>query len=323
MQKVAVHIVTYNNEDTIDLTLEALSKQSGDWVIQIIDNASTDNTCGIITNWGFPLLKNQSNVGYAAAHNQALLLTESQYVLTLNPDVTLQTNFIQEMVNVLDSNRHLGMASGCLLRVDKLRTEPHTIDSTGIYLLRNGRQGLRAEGQKVEHRPTEQVYIFGADGAAAFYRRQMLDDICLTDDVFDEDYFIHKEDIDICWRAQWRGWKTLYIPDAIAHHVRTFRPSKRTHVAKELRYYGLRNRYILMIKNQALTHFILDLPFIAFYELKIWVYVLLFERSSFKVPININKNWVRWRNKRHNIKKSRLVELSELRQWYHHKELAD
>lgn len=280
--------------------------------VLIIDNASTDNTVALIQTLGLEAICNTENRGYAAAHNQALAHTDSPYVLTLNPDVVLDPDFLSHCVAALEANQRVGAVAGCLLRVDNLEDEPSVLDSTGLFMRRNRRQGLKNEGLAVSERPREPALIFGPDGAAAVYRRVMLDDIAINGEVFDEDFFMHKEDIDLCWRAQLRGWTAIYVPDAIAHHVRTFRPGQRHQVADHLRYLGFRNRYLLMMKNESLTGFIHDLPWIALYDVAILAYLIVFERQTLAAFASIWKLRHKMAHKRKVIQSSRKATWQEL-----------
>jgi GT2 family glycosyltransferase len=108
----------------------------------------------------------------------------------------------------------------------------------------------------------------------------MLEDIAIMGEVFDADFFIHKEDIDICWRAQLYNWTALYVPEAVAHHIRAFRPGQRHQVDMEVRFYAVRNRYLLMLKHETWTTFLRDAWAILSYDVAILVYLLLFERPS-------------------------------------------
>jgi GT2 family glycosyltransferase len=282
MHRVAVHLVTYNNEDTIHECLSALLAQDEPFTLHIIDNASTDQTVERMKALGLAVHVNKTNVGYAVAHNQALAATQSDYVLTLNPDLVLQPGFLAEMRRALDTEPRLGSAAGRLLRVEQVGAQPHAIDSVGLYLRRNRRQGLLMDGAPVSDAPTDPRPIFGPDGAAAFYRRAMLDDISIGGEIFDEDFFIHKEDVDICWRAQLAGWRSTYVPGAIAHHIRTFRPGQRGTVSSFLRMCAVRNRYLLMMKNEIPVLFWRDLWRIAAYDLAIIGYLVLRERASLR-----------------------------------------
>lgn len=314
MPYVSVHIVTYNSARTIETCLESvLAQQDAYFDILVIDNASQDETVARVKKMGVKIIENKTNLGYAAAHNQALARTESTYVLTLNPDVWLDPNYLNVMITALDRNEHIGSAAGCLLRVNWLGETPTVIDSTGLLMNRTRRQRLRDENQPLIKRPAYYSPIFGPDGAAAFYRRAMLEDIRIMDEVFDADFFMHKEDVDVCWRAQLRGWGAMYVPGALAHHIRTFRPGQRKRVAPAVRFYGIRNRYLLMLKNDMRAHFLRDLWAIVPYELAILAYLLLFERESLSALRSARALYGRMMEKRRLIQTRRRAEWRDLR----------
>lgn len=317
MAEIAVHIVTHNSGATLGPCVRALQAQAGVlFSACLVDNASTDDTVAQARALGLPVICNSRNLGYAAAHNQALASTESRYVLTLNPDVWLDPDYLRTMRDALDRAPAAGSAAGCLLRVERLGETPHSVDGAGLYMRRNRRQGLRYEGYPISRRPLTPASIFGPDGAAAFYRRRMLKDVRVLGEVFDSDFFMHKEDVDLCWRAQLLGWSSLYVPGALAHHVRGFRPGRRRVVSAELRFYAARNRYLLMMKNELRPHFLRDLPAILPYDLGIALYILLREpelRGCFGAARNVRRRML---EKRCAIMNRRRVEWKELAQWF-------
>lgn len=317
MPSISVHIVTHNSATTIDTCLDSLSAQRGaDFSLLVIDNASADDTAARVRGRGIPLVVNDRNVGYAAAHNQAIDCTQSAYILTLNPDVWLHPDYLKTMLAALEDDLSIGSAAGCLLRVERLGEEPQAIDSAGLYMRRNRRQGLRGEGQPVPTRPAQPEPIFGPDGAVAFYRRAMLEDVRIAGEVFDPDFFMHKEDVDICWRAQLRGWSSVYVPGAVAHHIRRFRPGQRGRVSAEMRCYGTRNRYLLMLKNEQFPHFLRDVCLIALYDLGIFGYVLLRERATlraYRSALALSRRMLR---KRRLIQRGRRVGWREISRWF-------
>lgn len=316
---VSVHIVTFNSAETIRACLDSVKAQRGvDFAVHIFDNGSTDNTLEQVRAANITITPNSQNIGYAAAHNALIETTDSQFVLTLNPDVRLLPNFLCSMTTALSAplTERVGSAAGLLLRVDRLDGTPTTIDAAGLYMRRNRRQGLRLEGKSLADVPDQPTKIFGPDGAAAFYRRAMLNDVRLAGEVFDSDFFMHKEDIDLCWRAQLRGWSSLFVPSAMAHHIRTFRPGQRRPVTALLRFYAVRNRYLLMLKNERMAHLQRDLLPILFYELGIVSYLLLIERESlpaYRAAWTLRRQML-W--KRRQIQETACVEWQELRHWF-------
>jgi|GEM_PF-385902 len=299
---VTVQIVTFNNEDTIAPCLESVNAQTYAHIhVVIIDNASQDATCNIIKKCNYNVHKNMSNTGYAAAHNQALKLSESDYVLTLNPDAILKPDFIKHMVKQLQATPTIGMASGLLLRVETLTAAPTIIDGAGIYIERTARQRLRFEGQSISKMPAT-APIFGSDGAAAFYRRNMLNDLALDGEIFDEDFFMHKEDVDLCWRAQLYGWDAVCVSGAIAHHIRGFRPGQRQTISSDVRFWALRNRYLNLIKNADIENILRDFPYLIGYEILILGYLLLRERENLTAYLGA------WRLRKRMVAKRRLIQ---------------
>jgi len=109
-----------------------------------------------------------------------------------------------------------------------------------------------------------------------------LEDIAIDDEIFDETFFMHKEDVDVAWRAQWRGWTALHVPSARADHIRGFRPGQRRSISAALRFYAARNRYLLLLKNECWHTFLHDGAAIATYDMAILAYLLAFERSSLR-----------------------------------------
>jgi GT2 family glycosyltransferase len=92
-------------------------------------------------------------------------------------------------------------------------------------------------------------YVFGASAAAALYRREMIEDVSVGGEFFDPDFFAYREDADVAWRAQLLGWRCLYTPSAIAHHVRTVTPENRRTVPAALNMHSVKNRFLMRIKN--------------------------------------------------------------------------
>jgi hypothetical protein len=100
-----------------------------------------------------------------------------------------------------------------------------------------------------EGRYSRTEYVFGATAAAALYRREMIDDISLDGDFFDPDFFAYREDADVAWRAQLFGWRCIYAPSAVAHHVRTVSPENRKSVSPVLNMHSVKNRFLLRVNN--------------------------------------------------------------------------
>src|ERR1700681_2301343 len=108
-------------------------------------------------------------------------------------------------------------------------------------------------------RSRQMDYVFGASAAAALYRREMIADISDGRNFFDPDFFAYREDADVAWRAQLLGWQCLYVPEAVAYHVRHVLPTNRQSVSAAINMHSVKNRFLMRINNlsgrQYLRHF--------------------------------------------------------------------
>lgn len=324
MPLVSIHIVTWNSRRFIGSCLESVFQQTlRDLEVTVVDNGSKDGTSRLIVERyekQVRLIKNLANEGYCRGHNQAIAASSGEYVLALNPDVVMTPKFLVHIVEAMNTSPDIGAVNGKLLRVGpeafdwdqfRLPSGDLPIDSAGLMMFRTRRQFLRGY-MKSSGRFNERAYIFGPDGAAALYRRQMLEDVKIDGQYFDEAFFAQKEDVDLAWRAQLFGWKSLYAPEAVAYHVRGFRPGERKGMSSEIKRQAVKNRYLMMIKNELPGTFWRDWLHILFYDLKILGYILLFEQSSllaFWDCIRLLPNALRWRKE---IQRRRRVEPSYL-----------
>ena len=316
--QIAVHIVTHNNTGTIKSCLDALQAQTIGFDVCIVDNASHDGTVERIRALGYPVIENTVNTGYSAAHNQAIRCTENPYILTLNPDVRLMPDFLEQMLASFEANPNVGAQAGLLLRVNSLDENPICVDSCGLTMQANHRQKLRYEGCAVEDVPQTPEMIFGPDGAAAMYRRTMLKGIATDGEIFDEDFFLQKEDIDLCWRIIYAGWDALFVPAARAHHIRGFRPGQRKPVDRMTRQYAVRNRYLLLMKHYRTTLFLRQIIPLLAYDLAILIYLILFEQSSLGALWDALRLSRRMFYKRRIIREKQLVPDTALLRWFRH-----
>ncbi len=315
---VSIGIVTWNSASTLNICLDSLSfQESVDFDLVIIDNASKDESLNIAKNH-FPnakFVKNKFNTGFCHAHNQGIRLSQGEFYLPLNPDITLMPGYIAYLVELLRKSPEYGMAGGKLLLKDDIQKKA-LIDSCGLFIDRKRRQYLRGYGQEDRGQFDQPQEVFGIDGAAPLYRRQMLEDVCIDGQYFDEAFFAHKEDVDLAWRSRLLGWKAAYNPKAVAYHVRSFRPGTRDRVKSDTRLHAVKNRYYLLLKNEAKGTWKRDWAHILLYDLMIWGYILLKERSSFKAISYLKKDWPHLKEWRNEIWKRVKVQDSEIQGWF-------
>jgi len=251
---VSVTIVTYNSARYIGRCLDSVLSQSGPPIeIVVVDNASRDSTLQLLRRFErrVRVIRNGRNAGFAAAQNQAIAAAGGDWVLTLNPDALLLPGFIERLVEAGSGDAAVGSVCGRLLSIGAGFVKPAElrIDSAGIYMTPSMRHFDRGWGEPDDGRYREPEYVFGASAAAALYRREMIRDISIGGEFFDSDFFAYREDADVAWRAQLLGWRCLYVPGAVAWHVRSVVPSRRGSLPPAVNMHSVKNRILMRVKN--------------------------------------------------------------------------
>jgi GT2 family glycosyltransferase len=252
---VSIAIVTFNSSRYIRRCLEAVLAQDGAPIeVVVADNASTDDTLSILRSFKsrIRVIQNTRNLGFAAGQNRAIQASRgADWVLTLNPDVLLEPEFVRKLVESGASDSSVGAVCGKLLSIAPgFQPLPAPrIDSAGIYFTPNMRHFDRGWHERDEQRYDAAGFVFGASAAAALYRREMIEDVAIDGEFFDPDFFVYREDADVAWRAQLFGWRCLYTPAAVGHHVRTVTPVNRGSLPAFINMHSVKNRFLMRIKN--------------------------------------------------------------------------
>ena len=261
MAKISVVVVNFNGKRFLDDCLSSLSVQTyGDYEIIVVDNASQDGSVEHIRS-RFPwarIVENKVNLGSTGGNNSGIREAEGEFIVTLNNDTMVEKDFLERLAGPM-SDPSIGMCGSKMLYPNG------KINSTGLCLSRSGASWDRGASEEDRGQYDWQKEIFGACAGAALYRKKMLDEIGL----FDEDFFIFMEDIDLTLRARCAGWRCIYVPEAIAHHLH----GATAGVGSDLTvYYGNRNIMWLPAKNYPLPFLITCLPWILGRNLMALVY---------------------------------------------------
>ncbi|MFH0783684.1 MAG: glycosyltransferase family 2 protein [Pseudomonadota bacterium] len=249
---VYVIIVTHNSDEELDICLTHLEKQTIPIKeLVIVDSGSTDphSLESMPRVVGTKIVKTK-NVGFSQANNIGFkeIVTDRQgMVVFMNPDTFLPPDYLAQAVNVLNENPGAAVVSGKLLGYDLQKMKPSgLIDSTGIFRRWYGRWYDRGQGEK----DYGQYDLIAAPpaicGALMCCRIKALHPY--KGDVFDPDFFLYKEDIELCFRLKAAGWALVYDPRLIAYHCRGW-ARKRQKVRYELRLIAARNEVLLYRKH--------------------------------------------------------------------------
>ncbi|HBY63658.1 MAG TPA: glycosyltransferase family 2 protein [Solibacterales bacterium] len=324
---ISVTIVTYNSGRFIKRCLESVLDQKGPAIeVVVVDNASTDGTNDILDQFEdrVRVFRNEENMGFAAAQNQAIGLSSGDWVLTLNPDVVLMPNFLGALLEAGNSNPRIGSVCGKLLTItpDYSIPEKPIVDSTGIYftpMLRHLDRGSQEVDNGHYLRPE---YVFGATAAAALYRREMIEDVSVDGEFFDTDFFVYREDADVAWRAQLFGWRCLYTPFARGYHVRKVLPGNRRALPAVINMHSVKNRFLMRLKNMTPLLYKRMWVSITMRDLVVVGCCLLREQSSLKAFWYLATNWKRVLKKRKQIMSRMRVDDQYMASWFHYEPVS-
>lgn len=318
---VSVTVVTYNSGRFIRRCLESVLEQlHKPFEVIVIDNASTDGTCDILERFErrCHIVYNEENIGFAAAQNQAIGLSGGEWVLTLNPDVLLLSNFVSRLLEAAALDPRAGTICGKLLLAEAAFDIEgrQRLDSTGMYFTPTLRHKDRGSMETCNGKYSKREYVFGATAAAAFYRREMIADISVEGEFFDSDFFTYREDADVAWRAQLLGWRCIFDPGAVAYHVRKLRPGMRSQLPPVINMHSVKNRFLMRIKNITAGLYLRNLLTVSVRDAGILVYCLLIEPTSLPAFFRVVRDIERILRKRRIIQARRRVSEAYMSSWF-------
>ncbi|HRN97011.1 MAG TPA: glycosyltransferase family 2 protein [Candidatus Saccharibacteria bacterium] len=214
MNNVAVVIPNWNGEDFIRDCLNSLREQTVKHTVIVVENGSVDASVDII-EVEYPeviLLKQSKNLGFAGGINIGIRRAISEglgFVALLNNDAVAEKEWLKELLRTAQSGKRIGSVMSKIKSLDG-----KTIDGTGEIFTMWGIHFPRGRKEKDVGQYDKSLDIFGASGGASLFATKTLKEV----GIFDEDFFAYYEDVDLAWRIQLAGWKTVYAPEAIVYH---------------------------------------------------------------------------------------------------------
>ena len=246
--KVAVVIVHWNRKNLLEKFLPSVMASSySNMEVVLADNASTDGSVEYVQQH-FPeikIVRNDQNYGYAGGYNKALKQVEADYYILLNNDIEVPGNWIEPVIEAMEADVSLGACQPKMLDYhDKALFEyagacGGFIDKYGYPFCR-GRMFNTLEHDYGQY--DEPVNIFWATGACLFIRANLFHEV----GGFDEHFFAHMEEIDLCWRMHLHGYKLKVIPQSKVYHVGGGTLSK---LNAQKTYLNFRNSLVMLYKN--------------------------------------------------------------------------
>lgn len=251
---ISVLILNYNGLKYVDQCLSSVFNTNySRFEVIFIDNASTDGSVEhVIHRYGsdarLRIVRNPRNYGFAKGNNIGARYARGDYLVFLNVDTKVDPSWLKELVKAFELNPDLGAAQAKLLKMNN----PQRLDTCGHMLTPYGftyEVGLNDEA----NRYTKSFEILAGKGAALIVRHGVFEEV----GGFDEDYFLLREETDLCWRIWLRGYRVVFIPDAVVYHAvgGTFKRSNIQSI-----YFFQRNMIITLIKNLEFKNVLKVLP---------------------------------------------------------------
>ena len=315
--RVAVVVPNWNGGRVLETCLASLRNQTfEDFATILVDNGSTDDSVAFV-NENFPesrVISLQDNRGFSAAANAGIEASGSEYVVLLNNDTETDPGWLEALMSKADEYPAAGFFASKLADFHDRRF----LDGAGDALRLSGLPYRLGHGERDLGQFDEPTSVFGACGAAAMYRRSMLEKIGL----FDEDFVSYCEDGDLSFRAHLAGYRCLYVPGAVVYHVGSASTGgKRSAAATRL---GTRNSLSLLVKNLPVSVVPHVLPFFVFGQLA----RLLTATATGTLRAHLEGLLGAWRHlplmleKRRGIQKSKEVSDAEVRKMLRESQIA-
>ena len=244
MAELVIVVVSHNSTDYLEGCLASIAEetQGTDFQSVVVDNASTNgDLSGLPDRYpGLQVLRNKTNVGFAAACNRGINHCRADYYLLLNPDTRILNRAIDRTLQFLRPRRKTGIVGCRVLNPDGSlqlacrRSIPRP--STALYrflrlsTLFPGSKRLAAYNLSFLHEREIQE-VEAVSGSFLMFRT----DVVRTVGYLDERFFLYGEDLDFCHRARQQGWEVLYYPGASILHYKG--RSARTNPGLSARHY--------------------------------------------------------------------------------------
>lgn len=247
MNRLAIAILNWNGRKWLEQFLPVVVQHSPEADIYIIDNASEDDSVTFVEN-NFPsvrVIQNSKNEGFAAGYNSGLKNIDAEIYCLLNSDVEVTQNWIPPMIALFDSDQSIAAAQPKILSYHNRNFFEYAgagggfIDNLGFPYCR-GRIFNSIEEDKGQY--DDETEIFWASGCSLFIRSKDF----WEQGGFDERFFAHQEEIDLCWRLKNSGKKIMYTGKSAVYHVGGGTLSNQN---PEKTFLNFRNNLSMMLKN--------------------------------------------------------------------------
>jgi len=286
-KKVAIILVNYNGRQYLTDCLASLTKldyPSEDYKIFFVDNASTDDSLDFVRRnfFGLEIIASKVNTGFAEGNNIGMsqaLAANFDYVFLINQDTITQPDCLKKLVAFAASQVEISAVQPRLMLYpdkDKVNSLGNSIHYLGFGFSSGGYQKFNND-----LKPKEIAY---ASGAAVLIKTEALQKIGL----FDPDFFMYHEDLDLGWRLRLAGYKIFVLPAAVVYHKYEFSKSIKKY------YYMERNRLLCLLENYKIGTLILIFP--AWLVMEIGLFLFSLKSGFWKEKLKVYEYFLNFKN---------------------------
>ncbi len=295
LPSVAIVILNWNGRHFLEKFLPSvIASEYENLKIIVADNASTDDSVSFLDH-NYPhvsILRNNKNEGFAKGYNTVLRKVSADYYILLNSDVEVEESWITPVISLMASDKKIAACQPKILSYKNKSQFEYAgacggwLDALG-YPFTRGRIFETCETDIGQYNNSTQ--IFWATGAALFVRSDIFHEI----NGFDEYFFAHQEEIDLCWRMQRAGYKIYVEPKSKVYHLGggTLPMGDRKKV-----FLNFRNNLVMMSKNLQFFESLWKIPARIFLD-TIAAYKALVVDGNFSTYISIasaHMHFVEW-----------------------------
>lgn len=294
MPSVAVVILNWNGKSYLEKFLPSVVGATyQNLQIFVADNASEDDSISFLKK-NYPAVKiilNDANEGFAKGYNLALSKISTDYYVLLNSDVEVTRDWIEHVISLMESDDKIAACQPKILSFENRQQFEYAGACGGFidkfcYPFTRGRIFETCELDHGQY--DNSIQIFWATGAALFVRSKVFHEL----NGFDEYFFAHQEEIDLCWRMQRAGYTIYVMPSSVVYHVGggTLPVGNRRKV-----FLNFRNNLIMMSKNLPVTEACLRIPLRIFLD-SIAAYRALFagDLATYTAIVSAHIHYIKW-----------------------------
>lgn len=217
--EIAVVILNYNGIQYLKQFLPNVIEHSNEATIYVIDNGSTDGSYNYLKSLHkVKTIRSEKNLGYTGGYNFGLKQLNEKYLVLINSDIEVTTNWLKAPIELLQNNTNVAVCQPKLMDLNQRNKFEYAGAAGGFidfygYPFCKGRLFETLEEDVNQYNAVDE--IFWASGACLFIKAEIFNKV----NGFDNYYFAHMEEIDLCWRIKNQGYKIMYEPNSKVYHL--------------------------------------------------------------------------------------------------------